>query len=61
MDRWTSEPYDEHWGEAPEIAELGNVVERLIKMQQTGVPILTPPTILRLFPDHFREKRPQRR
>ena len=52
-----SETHDELWVEAPEIAELENVVERLIKMQQAGAPILTPPTILRLFPDHFREKK----
>ena len=57
MDRWTQETYDELWIEAPELPELERVVERLIEMQRRGAPILTPPTILRLFPDHFRGKK----
>jgi MoaA/NifB/PqqE/SkfB family radical SAM enzyme len=57
MDRWTPETYDELWIEPPELPEFENVIERLIEMQQKGAPILTPPTILRLFPDNFRGKK----
>ncbi len=57
MDRWTPETYDELWIEAPELPELEQVIERLIDMQRRGAPILTPPTILRLFADHFRGKK----
>jgi radical SAM protein with 4Fe4S-binding SPASM domain len=57
MDRWTQETYDELWIEDDNISELESVVERLIELQQSGAPILTPPTILRLFPDHFRGKK----
>jgi MoaA/NifB/PqqE/SkfB family radical SAM enzyme len=57
MDRWTPETYDELWIEEAELVELEKVMERLIQMQQAGAPILTPPTILRLFPDNFRGKK----
>lgn len=57
MDRWTRETYDELWIEEPELPELELVIERLIEMQSRGAPILTPPTILRLFPDNFRGKK----
>jgi MoaA/NifB/PqqE/SkfB family radical SAM enzyme len=57
MDRWTPETYDELWVEDADMAELERVVERLIEMQRGGAPILTPPNILYLFPDHFRGKR----
>jgi MoaA/NifB/PqqE/SkfB family radical SAM enzyme len=57
MDRWTRETYDELWIEEPELPELERVIERLIEMQRDGAPILTPPTILRLFPDNFRGKK----
>jgi MoaA/NifB/PqqE/SkfB family radical SAM enzyme len=57
MDRWTPETYDELWIEAPELPEFEQVVERVIEMQQHGAPILTPPSILRLFPDNFRGKK----
>ena len=49
--------YDELWIEPPELPELEKVIERLIEMQQQGAPILTPPTILRLFADSFRGKK----
>jgi MoaA/NifB/PqqE/SkfB family radical SAM enzyme len=57
MDRWTPETYDELWIEEPDLPDLERVIERLIEMQQRGAPILTPPTILRLFPDSFRGKK----
>ena len=57
MDRWTQETYDELWIEEPELPEFERVIERLIEMQLGGAPILTPPTILRLFPDSFRGKK----
>jgi MoaA/NifB/PqqE/SkfB family radical SAM enzyme len=57
MDRWTPETYDELWVEEPDMPEFEQVVDRLVEMQQDGAPILTPPTILRLFPDHFRGKK----
>jgi len=43
--------------EDPDLPKLEQVVERLIEMQQRGAPILTPPKILRLFADNFREKK----
>jgi MoaA/NifB/PqqE/SkfB family radical SAM enzyme len=54
MERWTPETYDELWIEEPELSHLERVIERLIEMQRNGAPILTPPKILHLFPDHFR-------
>jgi MoaA/NifB/PqqE/SkfB family radical SAM enzyme len=57
MDRWTQETYEELWIEPHELPELERTIERLIEMQRNGAPILTPPTILRLFPDHFRGKK----
>jgi MoaA/NifB/PqqE/SkfB family radical SAM enzyme len=57
MDRWTPETYDELWIEETELAEFERVIDRLIQMQQAGAPILTPPTILSLFPDNFRGKK----
>ena len=57
MDRWTPETYDELWIEDAELPEFEQVVEQLIEMQRRGAPILTPPNILRLFPDNFRGKK----
>ena len=57
MDRWTPETYDELWIEDAELEEFEQVIERLIEMQRSGAPILTPPNILRLFPDSFRGKK----
>ncbi len=57
MDRWTPETYDELWIEEAELPEFSQVIERLIAMQREGAPILTPPSILRLFPDNFRGKK----
>ncbi len=57
MDRWTAETYDELWIEEPDLPEFERVVDRLIEMQRAGAPLVTPPTILRLFPDHFRNKK----
>ena len=57
MDRWTPETFDELWIEEPELPEFERVIEQLVEMQQAGAPILTPPTILRLFPDNFRGKK----
>jgi MoaA/NifB/PqqE/SkfB family radical SAM enzyme len=57
MDRWTPETYDELWIEEPELPEFVQVIETLIEMQRNGAPILTPPSILRLFPDNFRGKK----
>ena len=39
------------------LSEFEQVVEHLIEMQRRGAPILTPPNILRLFPDNFRGKK----
>jgi MoaA/NifB/PqqE/SkfB family radical SAM enzyme len=57
MDRWTPETYDELWIEEPALPELERVVDELIAMKRAGAPILTPEQILRLMPDHFREKK----
>jgi MoaA/NifB/PqqE/SkfB family radical SAM enzyme len=57
MDRWTPETYDELWIEEAELAEFEEVIKRLLAMQRAGAPIITPPTILRLFPDSFRGKK----
>src|SRR5258705_144037 len=57
MDRWTPETYDELWIEEEDLPELEQVIEQLVKLQTDGAPILTPPNILRLFPDNFRGKK----
>jgi MoaA/NifB/PqqE/SkfB family radical SAM enzyme len=57
MDRWTPETYEELWIEEADLPEFEQVVETLIEMQRSGAPILTPPNILRLFPDNFRGKK----
>jgi len=57
VDRWSPETYHELWIEEAELPELERVIERLIKMQREGFPILTSPTILRLFPDNFRGRK----
>ncbi len=57
MDRWTPETYDELWIEDAELNEFERVVEQLFEMQRRGAPSLTPPNILRLFPDNFRGKK----
>jgi MoaA/NifB/PqqE/SkfB family radical SAM enzyme len=57
MDRWTPETYDELWIEEEELPEFRVVIDHLISMQRAGAPILTPPSILGLFPDHFRGKK----
>jgi MoaA/NifB/PqqE/SkfB family radical SAM enzyme len=57
MDRWTPETYDELWIEESDLREFEQVIEQLIRMQSDGAPILTPPSILRLFPDNFRGKK----
>jgi len=56
MNRWTQETYDELWIEAAELPEFEAIVERLIAMKRAGAPLLTPPHVLALMPDHFREK-----
>jgi MoaA/NifB/PqqE/SkfB family radical SAM enzyme len=57
MDRWTPETYDELWIEECDLPEFERIIERLIEMQEAGAPILTPRSILRLFPDNFRGKK----
>src|SRR5262249_47890629 len=57
VNRWTPETYDELWIEEAELAEFEKVIERLIAMQRQGAPILTAESVLRLMPDHFREKK----
>jgi MoaA/NifB/PqqE/SkfB family radical SAM enzyme len=54
MNRWTKETYDELWIEEKDLPEFEAVVERLIEMQKNGAPILTPESVLRLMPRHFR-------
>ena len=51
MNRWTQKTYNELWIEDAELKEFEQVIERLIEMQRSGAPILTPPNILRLFRD----------
>jgi MoaA/NifB/PqqE/SkfB family radical SAM enzyme len=57
MDKWTQETIDELWIEGKDLPELEAVMDRLIDMAGNGEPILTPPNILKLIPDHFREKK----
>jgi len=57
VDRWTPETYDELWIEEADLPEFERVIERLIAMQEAGAPILTPPALMRLMADHFREKK----
>lgn len=60
MTRWTPETYNELWIEEKDIPELEAVVEQLVELQKAGAAILTPPSVLRLMPDHFREKQAPR-
>jgi MoaA/NifB/PqqE/SkfB family radical SAM enzyme len=57
MDKWTPETVDELWIPESDLSELAAVMEQLVEMAAGGEPILTPPNILRLFPDHFRERK----
>jgi MoaA/NifB/PqqE/SkfB family radical SAM enzyme len=60
MNRWTPETYNELWIEEAELPEFEQVIEQLVAMKHAGAPILTPEAILRLMPDHFREKQAPR-
>jgi MoaA/NifB/PqqE/SkfB family radical SAM enzyme len=60
MSRWTPETYNELWIEEADMPEFEAVVERLVEMQRAGAPILTPEHVLRLMPDHFRNKQAPR-
>lgn len=60
MDRWSPESKDELWIEEGDLAELETVVERLVELELKGAPILTPPHVLRMIPDHFRGKQAPR-
>ncbi len=57
MDKWTPETVEELWIGEEDLPELEVVVDRLIAMVAEGEPILTPPNILRLIPDHFRGRK----
>ena len=56
VDRWTPETYGDLWIEENDLPELETVIERLVSMAAAGAPILTPPHVMRLMPDHFRGK-----
>ena len=56
MGRWTPETYDELWIEQEDLPEFEEVIQRVIEMKRAGAPVLTPEHVLRLMPDHFREK-----
>jgi MoaA/NifB/PqqE/SkfB family radical SAM enzyme len=56
MSRWTQETYDELWIEEEDMPEFEAVIEQLVTMQKNGSPILTPENVLRLMPDHFRDR-----
>ena len=60
MSRWTQETYDELWIEEKDMAEFEAVIEQLVELQKSGSPILTPAHVLRLMPDHFRDKQAPR-
>lgn len=60
MSRWTAETYDELWIEEADLPEFEAVIERLVALQRDGAPILTPEHVLRLMPDHFRDKQAPR-
>ncbi len=55
VDRWTRETYNELWIERERLSEFEIIVEKLIEMQKSGAPIVTPEAVLRLMPDHYRE------
>nr|WP_295405151.1 radical SAM protein [uncultured Thiocystis sp.] len=60
MNKWTQETTDDLWIEERDLPELENVIDHLVEMAGSGEPILTPPKILKLIPDHFREKKAPR-
>jgi MoaA/NifB/PqqE/SkfB family radical SAM enzyme len=60
MSRWTQETYDELWIEEKDMAEFEIVIDRIVAMQKAGAPLLTPEHVLRLMPDHFRDKKAPR-
>ncbi len=60
MGRWTPETYDELWIEEADLPEFERTIDRLVEMKRAGAAILTPDHVLRLMPDHFREKKAPR-
>lgn len=60
MSRWTQETYDELWIEEKDMAEFESAIDRIVAMQRAGAPLLTPEHVLRLMPDHFRDKKAPR-
>ncbi len=56
LERATPETYDELWIEEHELPDLEAVMDKLASMAEAGAPVLTPPHLLRLIPDHFRGK-----
>ena len=56
MGRWTPETYDELWIEQQDLPEFEQIIQQVIEMKRAGAPVLTPEHVLRLMPDHFREK-----
>jgi MoaA/NifB/PqqE/SkfB family radical SAM enzyme len=60
MSRWTPETYNELWIEEADMPEFEAVIDKLVAMQKAGSPILTPENVLRLMPDHFRDKQAPR-
>jgi MoaA/NifB/PqqE/SkfB family radical SAM enzyme len=56
MGRWTPETYDELWIEEEDLPEFETVIDQVIELKRAGAPVLTPEHVLKLMPDHFREK-----
>ena len=48
------------WIQEQELVELEEVIEQLVAMRRNGAPIVTPENVLRMMPDHFRDKQAPR-
>lgn len=56
VDRWSPETYNELWIENENVPEFESVIEKLIALRKEGAPLMTPEHVLRLMPDHYRDK-----
>jgi MoaA/NifB/PqqE/SkfB family radical SAM enzyme len=58
LNRWTPETYtNDLWIGPEKMKEVEAITEELLKMKAEGYPLLTHERVLKLFPDHFMDKR----
>lgn len=58
LNRWTPETFDDSiWIGKEHIKKIETLVEEVLEMKAKGYPILTHERVLKLFPDHFMDKK----